>query len=49
MRIKVYGRTGTITGARGAHLLVKFDDKKYGFSVPVHPDWGIEILNQPGK
>jgi hypothetical protein len=48
MKIVVDGRPGTITGARGAHLLVKFDDTKYDFSTPVHPDYKIEISNPRG-
>jgi hypothetical protein len=35
-------KLGTITGASGGHILVKFDGHKD--SLPCHPTWKIEYL-----
>lgn len=40
IRVCVNGKPGRITSARGAHIMVRFDDKKY--SIPCHPTWCVE-------
>lgn len=36
-------KQGTITGARGAHVLIRLDGDK--FSVAFHPTWKLEYLD----
>lgn len=36
-------RQGTITGAEGAHLLIKLDGQKH--SLPYHPTWKLTYLD----
>ena len=38
-------RRGTITGARGARLLIRFDDDKRTYVF--HPTWEIRYLQEP--
>lgn len=40
-RVAMDGKPGTITGARGAHILVEFYDNP-GISFPCHPEWSME-------
>lgn len=42
VRVNAYGKPGTITGASGAHLLIKLDGEKH--SNPYHPRDGIDYL-----
>ena len=43
-RIRDYkGRTGTITGASGAHIKVRLDGGSLSF--PFHPTWEMEYLD----
>lgn len=39
------GKLGTITGARGPHLLIRLDDEKA--SHPYHPTWELRYLDSP--
>ncbi|HEY1029777.1 MAG TPA: hypothetical protein VGE28_19360 [Pseudomonas sp.] len=41
-RVNAYGKPGTITGARNAHLLIKLDSEQHSNSY--HPTDGIEYL-----
>jgi hypothetical protein len=34
---------GTITGAQGAHLMIRLDGQQH--SMPYHPTWTIEYLD----
>lgn len=38
-------RRGTITGSRGAHLLIRLDDDKRTYVF--HPTWEIRYLREP--
>ena len=44
---KGWVREGTITGANGAHLLIRMDGE--GFTQPYHPTWELESLTEPQK
>ena len=47
VRVKAYGKPGTITGASNAHLLIKLDGEQR--SNPYHPTHDIEYLEQAPK
>lgn len=47
-RVNAYGKPGTITGARNAHLLIKLDGEQQ-HSRPYHPTDGIEYLESEPK
>lgn len=47
-RVNAYGKPGTITGARHAHLLIKLDGEQQS-ARPYHPTDGIEYLEQEPK
>jgi hypothetical protein len=47
MRVMIENKIGTITSARGAHLLVKFDGEKH--SGIHHPTWGVVYYGNNGE
>lgn len=47
VRVKAYGKPGTVTGASNAHLLIKLDGEQR--SNPYHPTHDIEYLEQEPK